>query len=170
LNGWREAQKKGMTAEQFLPIANRQGRDNARTPFQWSHATNAGFTEGVTWMPVNPNFPFINQSRQEHDPESVLNYYRTMIRLRKQLPALYAGSYEEIDILSSECFIYLRSLGQQKVCIALNFSSNNTILDLPFTAREATRLTGNYAESRWASLQPWEAVVYLLNAYNGEKI
>jgi glycosidase len=71
-----------------------KGRDNARTPMQWDSSPNAGFTGASTqpWIRVNDAYPDINVSKQESDPESVLNYYRKLISLRKQHPVLVSVS------------------------------------------------------------------------------
>ena len=64
----------------------RSSRDSARTPVQWDCSPNAGFTTGEPWFYVNQNYPQINVAQQEEDPDSVLNFYRKAITLRKKLP------------------------------------------------------------------------------------
>ena len=70
-----------------LQMAHYASRDNARTPVQWSAEKNAGFTAGKPWFKVNPNYVEVNVADQEKDPESLLNFYREAIRLRRSLPS-----------------------------------------------------------------------------------
>jgi oligo-1,6-glucosidase len=82
--------------KQFLKTANRIARDHARTPMQWSGAPNAGFTNGPrTWLKVNPNYWDINVAKQEMEPRSILNYYRNLLRFRKQRAVLHEGTYRD---------------------------------------------------------------------------
>ena len=74
------------TPEQRLQRLWRSSRDSARTPVQWDSSENAGFTTGEPWFYVNPNYPDINVAQQEQDPNSILNFYRKAIHLRKALP------------------------------------------------------------------------------------
>ena len=70
-----------------------KGRDNARTPMQWSAAENAGFSSAEPWIKVNPNYEYINAESQLSDPDSVLSYYRRLIRLRKEHSVFIDGDY-----------------------------------------------------------------------------
>lgn len=161
--GWREAQKKGMPEDDFMTIANRQGRDNARTPFQWDATPTGGFSDSSPWMTVNPNTIAINQQSQEYDPDSILNYVRKMIAERKHNPALVFGSYQELDFSNEHVFGFLRKRSSEILLVLLNFSSDNTILELPFSLEAAQKVIGNYANPSPTMLRPWEAVVYNLN-------
>ena len=71
-------------------------RDNSRTPMQWNASSNAGFSTVAPWLKVNPNYQVINVALQEGDPDSVLNFYRRLIALRKAEPALIYGRYDLI--------------------------------------------------------------------------
>ncbi len=72
-----------MTDEAILDWLSLTSRDNARTPMQWDATANAGFSTTKPWLKVNPNYITINVQQQEAQPDSVLNFYRQMIRLRK---------------------------------------------------------------------------------------
>jgi len=86
----------------FLPydvrwwLIRTASRDNARTPMQWDATPNAGFTTGQPWLGVNSNFRWLNYARQDHDPRSVLNFYRRMVRLRAASPTLSQGGFEPV--------------------------------------------------------------------------
>jgi oligo-1,6-glucosidase len=155
-NGWREAQKKGMSESEFIKIANYSGRDNARTPMQWNSGSEAGFTEGTPWIPVNTNKDRINVAMQEADQLSILNYFRAMVSLRKAHPALTYGSYQPIEAANDKIFTYFRESEKEKYQIVLNFSNESSVF--PFEMR-GEKLMGNYKD-RSEGLRPWEAVVF----------
>lgn len=157
LNGWREAQKKGMTEQEFLARANYSGRDNARTPFQWSADRNGGFTTGNPWTTVNPNAPLINADRQKGDPDSILSYFRSLLQFRKSHPCLSVGTVEVVDHLPDEVFAYTRQIGSEKLLIVLNFSNDPLILDDSLLPGPRSRLMSNYSDVLPNRLRPWEA-------------
>ena len=70
-----------------------RGRDNARTPMQWTAGENAGFTTGTPWLPVNENHPFLNAEAELADPDSVFHYYRRLIALRKRYDVFRDGRF-----------------------------------------------------------------------------
>lgn len=114
-------------------------RDECRTPMQWNDGPNAGFApEGATpWLPVHSKSASINVAAQSQDPESLLSCYRSLLALRREEPALQAGSLEWLDAhgLPSRVVAYRRSLtdgaSPRAVEVYLNFSKRETTLDLP---------------------------------------
>ncbi|HXO76679.1 MAG TPA: alpha-amylase family glycosyl hydrolase, partial [Puia sp.] len=106
----------------FLKDQQLTGRDNSRTPFQWDAGVNAGFSSGQPWITVNPNFTSINRERQEREKDSVLNYFRQLIRLRKDNPALVYGDYQLLLPEHPAIYAYTRSLDGVVWTILLNFS------------------------------------------------
>ena len=76
--------KFGFSNKHILKVAHTAARDNARTPMQWSDAENAGFSQAEPWFTVNPNYKEVNVAANEADPNSLLNFYRKLIALRKQ--------------------------------------------------------------------------------------
>ncbi len=160
-NGWREAQKKGVTETEFLNAANYAGRDNARTPMQWSSSRLADFTTGHPWMPVNPNHSTIHVQAQLNDSESVLNYFRAMAKLRKENPVLTYGSFRPFDVGVDSLFLFFRESQQEKMLIVLNFSDRVANLPNQVIPVLSKRLIGNYPEGKsLQELRPWEARVY----------
>lgn len=109
------------------------GRDPVRTPMQWSAQANAGFSTGEPWLPVNPNYPSVNVEAQRNDPGSLLNWYKALLRLRKAEPALRLGSYGRLPAHRA-VFCYERQLGEERILVALNFSSATQPLHLPMGA------------------------------------
>ncbi len=160
-NGWREAKKKGVTEIEFLKAANYAGRDNARTPMQWSSTPQADFTTGIPWMPVNPNHKHIHVNAQLDDSESVLSYFRAMAEIRKAHPILTYGSYQPLESGSDSLFLFFREWQQEKMLIVLNFSDQVTNLPNQVVPFLSNRLIGNYAEGKSPQeMKPWEARVY----------
>jgi len=109
-------------------------RDKNRTPMQWSNTPNAGFSpvNVSPWLPVNPNYKDeITVKEQEHNPASLLNYYKRLLRVRKGSPALQAGEYIPLRATEKDYFSFLRKTDEQTVLVVLNYSQNN--LDLDFT-------------------------------------
>jgi glycosidase len=117
--------------------AGEMSRDKNRTPMQWSNQPNAGFSpaEVSTWLPVNPDYKRgINVQEQESNPNSLLNYYRRLIKVRKQTPALIEGEYLPLQETSFEYFAFLRQSNEQTVLVVLNFSDQH--LELDFSTEE----------------------------------
>ena len=87
---YQVAVRAGLSEREALEICGKMSRDNARSPVQWSGAENAGFTTGTPWLKVNSDYREINVAVQENDPDSVLNYYRRLVALRK------SAAYKEV--------------------------------------------------------------------------
>jgi len=107
-----------------------RGRDGCRTPMQWSRAPHAGFTVGVPWLRIGPDFRTVNVEAQREDPDSLLSFYRRLIRLRRQTLALQRGSYRAVLDQPIGALVYLREMPDAAVLVALNFSSQPGIVDL----------------------------------------
>jgi oligo-1,6-glucosidase len=140
-------------------------RDNGRTPFQWNASANAGFTTGTPWIAVNSNYKTINAAAQEKDPNSCLNYFRKLVRLRKDNLELVYGKYTLLDENNPAVYAYTRELNGQKLLIILNFTAKNASVDTPYNGAGATVLLSNYTsgpENVKTDLRPYEAVVYRL--------
>jgi len=113
--------------------AGQMTRDKNRTPMQWSNNPNGGFSPfGVeTWLPINPNFKDgINVRDQQHNPDSLLNYYKHLLRVRKNSPALIEGEYIPLYKAAKEHFSFLRRSERQTVLVILNFSDTKLELNL----------------------------------------
>src|SRR5690349_7902481 len=119
--------------EEALILAADASRDRCRTPMQWSTAPNAGFSpEGVTtWLPLNPNHAQgINVAEQQNDPESMLNFYKRLLRVRKQTPALIDGDYTPVNVSAEDYFAFLRQSQEtaQTCLVVLNLSEKSDTL------------------------------------------
>ena len=141
----------------------RSSRDSARTPVQWSDAENAGFTTGSPWFYVNQNYPQINVAQQEADPDSILNFYKKAIGLRKSLPVVKEGTYRELLKLHPGIYCYVREMEGQKLLVVCSFAKRNIHFKLPrnFDPKTATLVLQNYPHPAHNFLQPYETRVYL---------
>ena len=169
VNAYRELTETGLRQpEELLAVIARKSRDNARTPMQWDAGPNAGFTSGRPWIMVNPNYRTLNAAAQEKDPDSVLNWYRALIRLRRESPWRDAVVYNGFELLDEEderIFAYLRPGESGTLLVACNFSPEPCRWAPPKRVLEAeTRLLlANAGEPRLAesmTLEPWQAAVW----------
>jgi len=108
-------------------------RDPERTPMQWESSPNAGFCPaGVRpWLPVADDFQTYNVAVEQHDPRSFLTLVRTLLTLRRALPALSMGSQQSIDQPNPTCFVYQRQHADEHCLVALNFSAQDQVVTLP---------------------------------------
>ncbi|MFN3741767.1 MAG: glycoside hydrolase family 13 protein [Anaerolineales bacterium] len=107
-----------------------KGRDGARTPMQWSDAPYAGFSTVRPWLRVHENYRRRNVEAMLQDENSLLNFVRRLIRLRRATPALHSGDFQPLAA-TDRLLAYLRRWEEQEVLVALNFSSRSTSFDLP---------------------------------------
>ncbi|MRS12259.1 MAG: DUF3459 domain-containing protein [Actinobacteria bacterium] len=98
-----------------------KGRDGSRTPMQWSADPGAGFTTGTPWLPVDPSYPYWNVEGEREDPDSVLNWYRALLGLRRKHLALQTGTYRALDSMPRGVFGYVREADGRTVTVLLNF-------------------------------------------------
>jgi len=104
-------------------------RDVCRTPMQWDASRHAGFSTVEPWLPVSEDYAARNVTAQSADRGSILTLYRRLLALRRGTPALYGGAYQPLDS-APDCFVYLRSAGDERRLIALNFSGEAWRLSL----------------------------------------
>ena len=150
--------------KQFIEDQKTGGaRDNGRTPFQWDASENGGFSNGKPWLKVNDNHITLNAEAQEKDPNSVLNYFRKMVELRKSNPVLVYGKYTLLDKNNPNVYAYTRELDGEKMLILLNFTSKMAKVKTGINTAKASLLINNYeGESSVTELRPYEAAVYQL--------
>ncbi len=125
-----------VTADQLRDPASKgdpaKSRDPERTPMQWDGNTNAGFTAGIPWLPLDPNFPRVNVQAEDSEPNSLLSLYRKLGDLRQSHPALTVGTYRSLDCGSDDVYAYLRTEEvepKEEILVVLNFGSSSVDLD-----------------------------------------
>jgi alpha-glucosidase len=143
------------------------GRDPARTPMQWDPGTNGGFTAGKPWLPLNRDVKSRNVRAQEADPHSLLNTYRTLIRLRKESPVLQNGSWNPVSYGHNGILSYFRTTADGRVLVVLNFTGRNKIFSIPeHTYGEVLCSThrgpGEYNYFQAMKFSPFEATIWIV--------
>ena len=117
INNYKLARKLGLKESTVMKIVNYASRDNSRTPVQWSAEKNAGFTTAEkAWFHINPNYTEINVEAAEKDPNSTLNFYRKLIKFRKENEIVIYGSYKEHYKDSDELYVYSRYYEGKDAC------------------------------------------------------
>jgi oligo-1,6-glucosidase len=151
----------------FLELEKFVSRDNGRTPFQWNNSANAGFTTGTPWIRVNPNYTFINAAMEDSDPNSCLNYFRRLVKLRKNNLTLVYGKYSLLDKENPKVYAYTREGERKKFLILLNFSATNAQTHVDLKVQNI--LLSNYSDipdriinQAVIELRPYEALICLL--------
>lgn len=170
INYYRIQREKGDSHDEIMKVIWETGRDNSRTPMQWNTEKNAGFSTGNPWMKVNPNYVDINVEEQKSDKNSVLNFYKQLIKIRKQHDVLVYGTYKLLAEEDSAIYAYTRTLEGKTAVVICNMSPNNQTFEFPsessFTNIEV--LIHNYPLDKnetleQCTLHPYETRVYLLS-------
>jgi len=99
-----------------------KGRDGERTPMQWNPTPNAGFTQGIPWLPVPASYQTHNVETEKADPNSVLNFYQKLLAMRHTNPALLDGDYVAVNETDKNVYAYLRRYKNSAVLVVLNMS------------------------------------------------
>jgi oligo-1,6-glucosidase len=156
----------GLSPEEFIRGANESGRDNARTPMQWSAQPNAGFTTGSPWIEVNSNYPALNAELQVADDCSIWSHYRRLIGLRKQHEVIVYGDYQSWLDHHPDVFVYSRTWQQDRVIVIANFQPEEITVAMPDELQLSGHcLISSYSEvhaiGESVSLRPYEAFALL---------
>ncbi len=122
-NMWRELAAQGKSEEEIIAFLTNTGRDNSRTPMQWNNWPNAGFSDAEPWLKVNANYEMINVASQQQDPNSVLNFYRALIQLRRQEQTLIYGRYALALPQHEQIYAYRREREGDAFLVLCNMSS-----------------------------------------------
>jgi len=159
------ALKSGKSEEEALEYFFNHNRDNSRTPMQWNSQGHGGFTTGKPWIKVNPNYKNINVEKESQEDDSILNYYKELIALRKANNALKRGDFKLYGEEDSHILAYTRSDEEREFLILLNISGDSVEYRIDDTNQDWKLLTGNYTKqpkslSENNRFRPWEARVY----------
>ncbi|EHY92307.1 MULTISPECIES: glycoside hydrolase family 13 protein [Staphylococcus] len=140
-----------------------ENRDNSRTPMQWNQNKNAGFSDHQPWFPVNPNYQQINVAEQQDNPNSILNFYKAMIQLKKSDDVYTYGKFDLVDTNNEQVFAYTRTLDDKQVLIVGNLTDQITSLNMPdYMSNHSNHiLLHNYKDRaiNMNALRPFEAFV-----------
>lgn len=157
LNYYQIMLQSGKTEKEALEVLRRRSRDNGRTPMQWDGSANAGFTSGTPWILPPENYRTVNAEAELRDPDSILHYYKRLIRLRKEYPVISDGQIEFLLQDVPEVFAYRRFLEDEALFVVNNLTGHGVTLS-GGPRKSCEKVLGNYADSS-AVLRPYESIV-----------
>ena len=166
INIYEEKINEGVSVNEALKAVASISRDNARTPMQWDSTNYAGFSENTPWIDVNENYKSINVESQLANENSVLNFYKKLIKIRKENLSLIYGRYDMILEEDEKIYAYTRTLDNDKYVVIVNLSDEEALykyddLDLIYEnlmlANYKVREHGILKE---VVLKPYEAILY----------
>lgn len=154
---------KGVPQHEILAILRQRSRDNARTPMQWSGEKNAGFTDGIPWLGVNANHTRVNAEAAKQGEHSILSWYQTLIRMRKELDVVALGTYKPLLTEHSRVLAYQREHEGGELLVLANFYGEPTEVAHGLPEGDFRCLLSNYetrALREHMELRPYETLVY----------
>ena len=157
---FKYALKEGLTNDEALAFVHKYSRDNARTPMQWTRGRQAGFTEGQPWLPVQEDYRSWCVEAEATNENSVLTYYRRLVRYRRDCDILRHGTYRELLPESEQIYAFARELDGRRIVTLVNFSLEEASYPEALV-QGLERLDGSYLqeESHPGVLRPLEAVI-----------
>jgi len=169
-NEAREKLLAGDSIEEVLNFSNNTSRDNSRTPMQWNNRENSGFTTGVPWLKVNENYKFINVEDQIKDKNSIYNFYKNLIEIRKSSKALIYGKFNLILKNIEDVFVYSRTFENEEYLIISNLSEKIKKIKIKgYENKEKELMLKNYEKYshnlRRMILKPYECLVYKIISF-----
>jgi oligo-1,6-glucosidase len=169
INRYELLKQNNVSLKDFIENEKDAARDNARTPMQWDTSPNSGFTSSTPWIKVTENFKNgINVASQEKDENSVLNYFKKMVQVRKQNLGLVYGAYHLLLESNEQVYAYTRTLSEEKYLILLSFSELETTVEVnEVSFKLASLVISNDQADKTKSdevftLKPYQALVYEL--------
>lgn len=148
-------------------LARISTRDNARTPVQWTGGENAGFTTGKPWFYINPNYKEVNAEKEMSDPNSLLNFYKKLIRFRKENEIVLKGDYKEYYANSKDLYVYERTYNNQRMLVICSFTEKGVAFEAPegYDLSKGVKVLGNYESEHICGngfkTRPYEMRVYM---------
>lgn len=127
INIYEEKINEGVSVNEALKAVASISRDNARTPMQWDSTNYAGFSENTPWIDVNENYKSINVESQLANENSVLNFYKKLIKIRKENTSLIYGRYDMILEEDEKIYAYTRTLDNDKYVVIVNLSDEEAL-------------------------------------------
>ena len=169
INEYNQLINQGMSPKDALEHIWNTSRDNTRTPMQWDDSLNAGFSKSNPWIHVNPNYKYINVKEQLEDDDSILNFYKKMIKIKKSSECLIYGKYNIILEDDTNIFAYERILNDEKFLVICNLKSESSNYKYEkLTLKYENLILSNYnvdahKDLNNFELKPWEARLYKIN-------
>ena len=155
---------EGKTKEEALEILAARSRDNSRTPMQWTDERYCGFSDTKPWIPVSDNFEKINVKKQKQDRDSILEFYKKLIMLRKEKEVIARGNIEFMEVENAGVLAYTRCLDKQKLLVCCNFRDVESQMEFTQEWKSGRKILGNYEENhknnyKVLTLRPYEIIV-----------
>ena len=155
---------EGKTKEEALEILAARSRDNSRTPMQWTDEIYCGFSDTKPWIPVSDNFEKINVKKQKQDRDSILEFYKKLIMLRKEKEVIARGNIEFMEVENAGVLAYTRCLDKQKLLVCCNFRDVESQMEFTQEWKSGRKILGNYEENhknnyKVLTLRPYEIIV-----------
>ncbi|MCR5150287.1 MAG: glucohydrolase, partial [Clostridiales bacterium] len=154
----------------FCRLAGKVNRENARTPVQWNAGKNAGFTTAdKPWFNINPNYKEINVEQAEADENSILNFYRHLLKLRKENPIIIYGDFKQHYKHSGKLFVYERNYEGKRMLVINSFSKDPVEFKTPdgFDLEKGRLVVNNYdvldPGKNSFNLKPYETRAYIFD-------
>jgi len=145
-NEYYEGIKNGISPEAMLERIKLTSRVNSRSPMQWNSNKNAGFTKGNPWAKLNTNYEEINVEHELLNSDSVLNFYKKLIKIRNNSETLIYGKYELLLENHKEIYAYTRTYKNEKYLIIVNLSMKTVEFESEYTLKSRNLLLHNYKE------------------------
>lgn len=181
----QQTELMGENPEHMMQCIRWKSRDNARTAMQWDDGRYAGFGTNGAWFAINPNYKNINVASQLEDTESILSYYKKLIRLRKKYRIIVYGDYTPLFVESEENFCYIRRYEEEELLVLCSFSEESQKITLPeqYRGRQGQLLISNMCNvpeeedkntvtclcEKHVELEPYEAKVILFKSLEAKK-
>lgn len=155
---------EGKTKEEALEILAARSRDNSRTPMQWTDERYCGFSDTKPWIPVSDNFEKINVKKQKQDRDSILEFYKKLIMLRKEKEVIARENIEFMEVENAGVLAYTRCLDKQKLLVCCNFRDVESQMEFTQEWKSGRKILGNYEENhknnyKVLTLRPYEIIV-----------
>ena len=155
---------EGKTKEEALEILAARSRDNSCTPMQWTDERYCGFSDTKPWSPVSDNFEKINVKKQKQDRDSILEFYKKLIMLRKEKEVIARGNIEFMEVENAGVLAYTRCLDKQKLLVCCNFRDVESQMEFTQEWKSGRKILGNYEENhknnyKVLTLRPYEIIV-----------
>ena len=160
-NMYKERIAAGYSKEEVMNSIYAKGRDNARTPMQWDDSENSGFSISKPWLKVNENYKEINVKNQINDPDSILNYYKRLITLRKENQVFADGKFMMYLEDDDNIFAYERILDNHRLVVICNFYGEMIENPLTDITENLKMVLSNYGKDD-DRLRPYEARMYMI--------
>lgn len=159
INHFSILKEKGYSDDEIVKIIQAKSRDNARSPMQWDDSLNAGFSSGMPWMDVNPNYKVINVKTDLESDKSIIKYYQKLIKLRKDSNIIQDGIFVPLYKDHDSLYAYKRVLDNQEIVVLNNFYDKEYTIELDGSYKV---LLSNYDRkdvSNIIDIKPYEALV-----------